>query len=84
MSNRKIDEYICGAITLDDSMLEPGYDWSQHHTRELLEFLRCQDGRENPAFNKVLKEVLSTREHIPTVKQAKELRKKKAKEKQNR
>lgn len=53
-------------------------------TRLLLQYLRSKDGRENETFRDLLKEILATREHIPTKAQARELRRQKAKAKKHR
>lgn len=49
------------------------------HTRQLLGLLRSEAGQLHPKVNSELKKILSTREHIPNTKQAKELRRQKAK-----
>lgn len=68
-------------------MLQPDYDWSKHHTRELLEMKNwCHHGDYweesiNTLRKKVharMKEILATREHIPTKAETKALRKEKA------
>lgn len=79
--NKKNQGYgVCNV----EAYLDPEFDWNTIHTRGLLDMLRSQDGREHTGFHKKLKEVLSEREHIPTKREAKELRKKKLKEKENR
>jgi hypothetical protein len=65
-------------------MLEPGYDWSKHSTKELLCILRSELGRESPDFHAKLKNVLATRPNIPTKQQAKAKRVEKAKAQRNR
>lgn len=84
----KYDDKSCGAYSVVDEyiwkpMLQPGYDFSQHHTKELLLFLRSQMGREIKELNTLLKNELAKREHIPNKIQAKEIRKQKAKQQKN-
>ena len=67
-----------------ESYLDPEFDWNTIHTRELLTILRSQIGREHTGLHKKIKELLSVREHIPTKREAKEIRKNKLKEKANR
>ena len=87
LSNR--DRSIEGALSLDSyeyytDMLDPGYDWSKHSTKEILCMLRSQLGRESPDFNAKFKSILATRPHIPNKQQAKAKRLEKAKAQKNR
>lgn len=83
MSNRKDNKNTQGSYSLEDEYILNN-DLTTWSTRELISLLRSQLGRENPDANRMIKEILATREHIPTVKEAKEIRKKKQQEKQNR
>lgn len=85
----KYNENECGAYCVRDEyiwkeMLQPNYDFSKHHTRELLMFLRSEMGREIKELNTILKTELSKREHVPNKIQAKQIRQQKAKQQKNR
>lgn len=87
MSNRKDIKSEQGTYSDDTytkEYLNPDFDWNTLHTRFLITLLRSKEGRENLALHEKLKEVLATREHIPTVKEAKIIRKKNQLAKQNR
>jgi hypothetical protein len=82
--NKRYQRYAWFSEEEIESYLDPTFDWTTIPTRHLLDMLRSEQGREHTGLHKKFKEVLVDREHIPTKAEAKEIRKKKLKEKQNR
>jgi len=60
------------------------WDLEKESTRSLILMLRSQYGREDEILRSRLKTILASREHIPTVKEAKELRKQRSRERKHR
>lgn len=64
--------------------MSPDFDWSKIHTKALLDLRISEAARNDPAFHAKIKEVLATREHIPTKAEAKAKRQQIAKAKKHR